>query len=351
MKRCLTRALAAIVFAGLAATSLSAAEERSGVYQDPLGRYRFLFKGAWRVGANEEDPDAPNHYYLVKRGRVAAELIVSSRTLAPSSKLSDVVQAEIEAIDADPNMQRASLTTDLHVSGRPATRLIAHLVEPNAQGRPRERLAVQYWFIKGRELWSLLILMTPAEEQRSKLVSELERTLVASFEVLEPDEVARAIASSKKVARLGSGLAELTVPERWTLLKIEQDVLAAEFDVGRLYLFAVTDQELGETLKAIAHAFLDGHAALDEPEIKLEGECDVRGTPGYFIIFDGKRDGRLFRVQLIAVRSGADAFFLYGLSEVDAWPMAHPWITAAQYTIKLIEKPPVPPGAADENAD
>lgn len=47
-------AIAAIeaIAAALAAAAASAGE---GVYEDPLGRYRFSFAGTWRVGADEED--------------------------------------------------------------------------------------------------------------------------------------------------------------------------------------------------------------------------------------------------------------------------------------------------------
>ena len=358
MRRRPTTRLLAIVFVTCAtgflnaAAFLPAAEKGRGVYEDPLGRYRFSFKGKWRVAENEEDPAAPDHFYLVKRGTVAAELIITSRPFPASSRLSDFVDAEVEALDADLNVHRASLKKDLTVSGRPAVRLIARLVESDKRRPRRETLMVQYWFTKGGKLWSLLVLTTPAEEQHSKVISEIESTLLSSFKALEPDEVAQAIMNSKKVARLESGLAELTVPERWTLLRVEEDLVAAEFDTGRLYLFVVTDHEYGDTLKQVAHGFIENHAALEAPAIQLEGDCDIRGEPGYYIIFEGAKDRRPFRVQLIALTSGSNAFFLYGICEVDAWRRARPWITAVQYTINLIEEEPASlPGPTDENPD
>jgi len=347
---------AAVLFAilpvTLAAVSLRAAEQGRGVYEDPLGRYRFSFEGTWRVGGSEQDPVAPDHFYLVRREAVAAELIISSRPFPASSRFSEFVKSEVEALDAEPDMLKVSLTTGLTVSGQPAVRLIARIVELDERGLRRETFAVQYWFAKERRLWSLLILTTPTEQQRSKVVFRIEDTVVASFEVLEPDDVARAIADSKKVARLESGLAELTLPEPWTLLAIEEDRVAAEFDKGRLYLFVVTDHEYGDTLKEVAHRFVENHASLASVEVRLEGDCEIQGEPGYYIVFDGEKDKRPFRVQLIALTRGGNAFFLYGICEVDAWPQARPWITAVQHTISFIEQgPPSSPAPTDENSE
>jgi len=344
-------ALCAVIVCAVA----PAAAARRGVHNDPLGRYRFTFEGAWRVGADEEDPAALDHFYLIKRGQVAAELVITTRSFPASSRLSDFVDAEVEALDAEPAALRVSLKRDMTIADQPAVRLIARITE--ADGAPslsgaralgRETLAAQYWFVKDRELWSLLVVTTPAEEERSKVIAAVERTVISSFEALEPDEVGRAIADSQKVARLANGLAEITVPERWTLIEIGADVIAAEFDLGRVYLFAVEDQEYGGTLREVAHGFVEHHAALDAPEIKLDAECDVRGRPGHMIIFDGTRDGRPFRVQLVALTSGSTALFLYGIAEVGAWPAAQPWITAVQYTIDVTDDATAPPAEAPE---
>lgn len=354
-------ALAGLLVAACAVAGARAAEADRGVYEDPLGRYRFSFKGQWRVGAGEEDPAAPDHFYLVRRGVVVAELIVTSRPFPAPSRLSEFVKAEVEALDAEPDMLRVSLTRGLTISAQPAVRLIARIAgkgegelrhgggtAPSA----RDTFAVQYWFTKQEKLWSLLVLTTATEKQRSKVVFDVEKSVVASFEVLGPDEVAQAIVKSKKVARLGSGLAELTVPEAWTLLKIEEDVVAAEFDKGRLYLFAVTDHELGATLKEVAGRFVEKHAGLEAPTIRLEGECDVEGEPGYYVIFDGEKDRLPLRAQLIVLTRAGDAFFLYGVCEADVWPQARPWITAVQYTIRLLKKEPAsPPEPVEENPD
>jgi len=343
---CLGVALCVVLVPAVA----SAATARQGVYNDPLGRYRFTFDGAWRVGAGEEDPTALDHFYLIKRGRVAAELVITTRSFPASSRLDDFVDGEVEALDAEPAAFRVSLKRDMTVAGRPAVRLIARIAEREGETLRRETLAAQYWFVKDRELWSLLVVTTPAEEQRSKVIAAVERTVVSSFEALEPDEVARAIARSRKVARLANGLAEITVPERWTLLEVDSDVIAAEFDLGRVYLFAVDDHEYGETLREVAHGFVEHHAALDAPEVEFEAECDVRGRPGYTIIFEGTREGRPFRVQLVALTSGPNAVFLYGIAEVDAWPAAQPWITAVQYTVNVTDNATAPPGETPDDA-
>ena len=355
-------ALAGLLVAACAVAGACAAEANRGVYEDPLGRYRFSFKGEWRVGASEEDPVAPGHFYLVRRDVVVAELIVTSRPFPAPSRLSEFVKAEVEALDAEPDMFRVSLTRGLTISAQPAVRLIARIAGKDKgelrHGRGglapsrRDTFAVQYWFTGQEQLWSLLVLTTAIEEQRSKVVFDVEKSVVASFKVLGPDEVAQAIVTSKKVARLGSGLAELTVPEAWTLLKIQEDVVAAEFDKGRLYLFAVTDHELGATLKEVAGRFVEKHAGLEAPTIRLEGECDVEGEPGYHVIFDGAKDRLALRAQLIVLTRAGDAFFVLGVCEADAWPQARPWITAVQYTIRLLKKEPAsPPEPVEENPD
>ncbi len=355
-------ALAGLLATACAAAGAGAAEAARGMYEDPLGRYRFSFEGDWRVAAGEEDPVAPGHFYLVRRGVVVAELIVTSRPFPAPSRLSDFVKAEVEALDAEPDMFRVSLTRGLTISAQPAVRLIARIAARDEDdlrhGRtgpspsPPDTFAVQYWFTGQGRLWSLLVVTTATEEQRSKVVFDVEKSVVASFKVLGPDEVAQAITTSKKVARLGSGLAELTVPEAWTLLKVEEDAVAAEFDKGRLYLFAVTDHELGGTLKEIAGRFVEKHAGLEAPTIRTEGECDVEGEPGYYVILDGEKDRLPLRAQLIVLTRAGDAFFLYGVCEADAWPQARPWITAAQYTITLLKKAPAsPPEPVEENPD
>jgi hypothetical protein len=320
-------------------------------YEDPMGRFRFAFRGAWRAGAEQEVPSAANHFFLVKRDEVAAELIVSSRPFPATQRFKDFVDAEVEALDAEPNMHRSSVSRDLKISGQSAARIVARLVEQGAAGGPRETLVVQYWFARKGELWSLLVLTTPAEEERSHVVDEIEKTVVASFEVLEPDEVAQALAESKKTARLANGLAEITVPEQWTLLKVDDDQAAAQFDKGRVYLFAVAEQEYGETLKEVAHGFLEDQAGLDDWNIQLERDIDVRGTPGYVVIFDGTKDGRSYVAQLVVLVKDQDAFFLYGIAEADAWLAARPWITAVQYTVKLLEREPTSSDGADDGAE
>jgi hypothetical protein len=342
--------LGAVACAVFVSAVAPAGTVRRGVYSDPLGRYRFTFEGAWRVGADEEDPAALDHFYLIKRGRVAAEVVITTRPFPASSRLSDFVDAEIDALDAESAAFRVSVKRNMTIAGRPAVRLIARLDEPDggpslrgARAAGRETLAAQYWFVKDGELWSLLVVTTPAKEERSKVISAVERTVISTFEALEPDEVGQAIADSQKVARLASGLAAITVPERWTLLEVGRDVIAAEFGLGRVYLFAVEDHEYGDTLREVAHGFVELHAALNAPQVKFEAECDVRGRPGYTILFDGTREGRPFRVQLVALTSGPHALFLYGIAEVDAWPAAQPWITAVQYTIEVVDIPEPPP--------
>ena len=335
-------ACAAIAAIAAIAAALAAAAARAGegVYEDPLGRYRFSFAGTWRVGADEENPGALDHFYHVREGTVAAELLVSSRPLPAASRLDDFVDAEVKALDAEPGMFRVSLRRDLAIDKQPATCVIARRVEGDAAGTPRETLVAQYWFVKGRQLWSLLLLTTPADEKRSKIIGRFEETVGASFEALEPDAVAQAIAASKKTARLGNGLAAITLPESWTLLSVQDDLAVADFDKGRVYLFGVLDHEYGEALKDIADTFLKHNAALDDVEVRLETECAVAGMPGYCVIFTGTKDGRAFTVQLIALTKGANAFFLYGIAESDAWRAAQPWITAVQYTVELADKAP-----------
>ena len=102
----------------------------------------------------------------------------------------------------------------------------------------------------------------------------------------------------------------------------------------------------------MAHRFLEANPGLESPETHLEGQCDIRGESGYCIIFDGTKDGRPFRVQLVALTRDGNAFFLYGVCEVDAWPQARPWLTAVQSTVKLLEKEPaVPPDPGEADAD
>jgi hypothetical protein len=331
-----------------AAWAATASGAGKGVYEDPLGRYRFSFTGTWRVGADENDPGALDHFYQAQQGRVAAELLVSAQPASTTRRFEDFVDSEVKALDAEPGMFRVSLRRDLAIGKHRATCLIARRVGPDATGVERETLFAQYWFVEGRQLWSLLLLTTPAEEQRSKLIEAFEATIAATFEPLESDAVAQAIAASRKSARLGDGLAEITLPERWTLLSVEDDLVVADFDKGRLYLFAVRDPEYGETLREIAHAFLTHNAALSNVEVRLETDCTVAGLPAYGVIFTGTKDGRAFTVQLIALTKGANAFFLYGIAESDAWQAAQPWITAVQYTIELTGKAPADGGAPDD---
>jgi hypothetical protein len=352
MRRRAAAVLVAILPAVLAAGSLRAAEPGRGLYEDPLGRYRFAFEGQWQVGLADEGTDAPDRFFLINQQAIAAELIISSKPFPASSRFSDFVEAEVAALDAEPDMLKVSLTTGLTISGQPAVRLIARAVGLDERGMRRETFAVQYWFVKSGQLWSLVVLTTGADQQRSKVVFTIEETVISSFEALEPDEVTLAIADSKKVARLGDGLAEITLPERWTLLAVGDDRVAAEFDKGRLYLFVVTDHDYGDTLKEVAHRFVENHASLDSPKICLEGDCDVHGEPGYFVVLDGDKDGVAFRAQLIALTRGGNAFFLYGLCAVDAWPQARSWITAVQYTINFVEQAPASSSSSpDENAE
>ncbi|MBN1916438.1 MAG: hypothetical protein JW889_00900 [Verrucomicrobia bacterium] len=330
----------------------AAATDGTGVYEDPLGRYRFSFTGAWHVSADEADPGALDHFYLVRDGKVAAELIVSAEPFPMNMRLQDFVDDQVKVLDADPGMFRVSLRRDLTIAKQSATCLIARRVLQPQDGPRQETLIIQYWFVKGRALWSLLMLATPAEEQRAKLVEQFEETVAATFEPLEPDAVAQAIAASKKTARLGNGLAEITLPERWTLLSAEDDLVVADFDKGRLYLFAVPNHEYGETLDEIAYAFLEHNGGLADPEVHIETECTVAGVPGYGLIFTGTKGGRAFTVQVIALTKDTDAFFLYGIAESGAWRAAQPWITAVQYTIKLFDKTlPAKDGLNSNEAD
>jgi hypothetical protein len=341
------------VFAALgAAAALHAAEPDRGLYEDPLGRYRFGFSGRWQLGPADEGAEGHDRFFLIIRETVAAELIVSSKPFPAASRFSDFVEGEVAALDAEPDILKVSLTTGLKISGQPGARLISRLVGTDERGVRRDTLAVQYWFAKAGRLWSLLVLTTAAQEQRSKVVFTIEDSVISSFEALEPDEVALAIAESKKVTRLGDGLAEITLPESWTLLATGDDRVAAEFDKGRLYLFVVTDHDYGNTLKEVAHRFVENHASLDSPEIGGEGDCDIHGEAGYYVVFDGTKDGVAFRAQLITLTRGRDAFFLYGLCEVDAWPQARPWITAVQYSIHFVEQAPASSSSgSDENAE
>jgi len=340
MRRRLVSALPAFLLLVFWPALAPAIEQNRGTYEDPLGRYRFSFTGQWRVGAREAAATAPGHFYCLKRGVVAAELVVSSRPFPAPSRLSDFVESEEKAIETEPDMFKVSVKKDLTISSKPATRLIVRFVQKGEQGASRETLAAQYWFTTGGQLWSLIVLTTSAEQQRSKVLGEIETTIVSSFQVLEPDAVGLAINSSKKIARLKSGLAEITLPETWTLRKVGEDLVEAEFDKGRLYLFAAVDHAYGDTLKDVAHGFLEQQAGVDAPEIASEGACEVRGGPAYYIVFDGRKDEHLFRVQLVVLTSGTRAFFLYGICEPDAWPQARAWITAVQYTINVIEQPP-----------
>jgi len=331
------RAFFGVSLLALTAASAWGAGEGRGVYEDPFGRYRFSFEGEWRAGATESGPAVPDHFYLVKRGRVAAELVITSSAFPASSRLSDYAKAEAEAIEADPEMFQVSFATGLTISGQPAVRLIARIVAASEAEPKRETLAAQYWFAKAGRLWSLLVLTTPAEQERSKVVFEIERTVISSFEALEPDEVGRAMAASRKVAQLETGPAEVTLPERWTLVEIESDHMAAEFTEGRFDVFVVQDHEYGDTPGAVAHAFVENHAALESPAVGLDGECEIGGEPGYVVVFDGMKDGVAFRAQLVALVKDGNAFFLYGLCEVEAWPRARPWITAVQHTFRFVE--------------
>jgi len=353
MRRHAPIGLPALCLAMLVAASVCAAGEAQGLYEDPLGRYRFSFEGEWRVGAAADAAAAPHHFYLIKQGVVAAEVVVESRPFPAPSRLNDYVKAEVEAVEAGSDMFKVSFATGLMVSGQPAVRLIARRVAAGEGEHRRETLAAQYWFTKEGRLWSLLVLTTPAEQQRSKVVFWIEETVISSFEALEPDEVSQAIVNSRKVARVGNGLAEITLPERWTLVKIEEDGVTSEFGTGRLYLFVVRNHEYGDTLKAVAHGFIEKHASLEAPAIGLEGDCDVGGEPGYFVILDGVRDQRAFRGQLIALTRDGHAFFLYGLCEVEAWPQARAWMTAVQYTFRFVEEEEAPSSsdAGDEDPD